>query len=319
LRLSGERSRKQYRPHKGWRQSFLHCAPRFEGFLSRDGAQEKSPNRPPEGNGFITETSRSLAAALDLEAKSQQDPFDDEKGAVTAMPSKFLAFDIETAKILPKEVDDLLSHRPLGISCTATLAAGQEKAELFYSKNDDGSPAAKMSRQDLSGFVDTLLRRVSEGYTIVTLNGLGFDFDILAEESGRKDDCKKLALDHVDMMFHVFCCKGFGVGLNAAARAIGRGKTEDMDGSVAPQLWLQGDHRRVLDYVEQDCKVTLAVAARSERHRAFRWITQRNTSASLELPSGWLPVHQARKLPLPDTSWMTSPPWPRSKFTGWID
>ena len=49
---------------------------------------------------------------------------------------------------------------------------------------------------------------------------LGFDFDILAEESGMLDDCRRLARDHVDMMFHVVCQLGFGVSLDSAARGM---------------------------------------------------------------------------------------------------
>jgi hypothetical protein len=45
-------------------------------------------------------------------------------------------------------------------------------------------------------------------YTIVTWNGTGFDFDILAEESGMLAECKGLAVNHVDMMFHVLCRLG---------------------------------------------------------------------------------------------------------------
>jgi hypothetical protein len=235
------------------------------------------------------------------------------------MPNKYMAFDIETAKLLPGQVDDLLAHRPLGITCAATLRADESKAELFFSKTAGNNPAPKMTAHDLSSFVDHLIRRTEQGYTIVTLNGLGFDFDILAEESGRREDCKTLAHNHVDMMFHVFCCKGFGVGLNAAGRAIGMSKPMDIDGALAPQLWKDGKYDRVLQYVEQDCKITLSVAVTSESKRVFRWITQRDTTASLDLPSGWLRVQDARRLPLPDTSWMTSPPWPRSKFTAWID
>ena len=50
------------------------------------------------------------------------------------MNGKYIAFDIETAKILPKDVEDLLAHRPLGICCAATLAADQSAPRLFYSK-----------------------------------------------------------------------------------------------------------------------------------------------------------------------------------------
>lgn len=234
------------------------------------------------------------------------------------MKHKYLAFDIETAKVLPDGNSGLHAYRPLGISCAAVWATDSKEPEMFYSKDRDENPAAKMTGFDLSKLVDLLLDRQKSGYTILTHNGLSFDFDILAEESGRIKDCRKLALHHVDMMFHIFCGKGFGVGLNAAAQAIGQSKPEGIEGSLAPLLWKQGKYQKVLDYVVQDCRLTLNIAEESTRRSSFRWITQRGKKASFYLPSGWLTVEEAMNLPLPDTSWMDNP-WPRSKLSGWLD
>ena len=175
-----------------------------------------------------------------------------------------------------------------------------------------------MTQPDLSKFVDVLQDCVEAGYTIVTLNGLGFDFDVLGEESQRVADCRQLALGHVDILFHIFCEKGFGVGLNAAAKAIGLSKPEAIDGSVAPQLWKDGQCQQVLDYVAEDCKLTLAIAQKSEEMKIFRWITRKGSTARFDIPTGWFSVQDAMKLPLPDTSWMDRP-WPRSKFTSWLE
>lgn len=230
---------------------------------------------------------------------------------------RYLGFDIETAKILPENFGDLHDHRPLGISCAALWCADQERAEVFCSRTEEGIPADKMSVGDLSALVDLLLAKTAEGYTIVTHNGVGFDFDILAEESDRLDDCRQLAKEHVDMMFHFFCGKGFAIGLNAAAKSIGISKPADVDGSVAPQLWKAGDHQTVLDYVAQDCRLTLDVAMTSEKNGSISWITRRGSKSYFDLPSGWLVASEAMKLPLPDNSWMDDP-WERSKFTGWL-
>ena len=40
-----------------------------------------------------------------------------------------------------------------------------------------------MSREEAAALVHYLEDRTKEGYTLLTWNGLGFDFDILAEES----------------------------------------------------------------------------------------------------------------------------------------
>ena len=94
------------------------------------------------------------------------------------VPRKYLVFDIETAKILPARVDDLLAHRPLGITCAAALCQDKDTASVFFSKEDDGSPSAQMDKEAASAFVDFLSAKVKEGYTLLTFNGLGFDFDV---------------------------------------------------------------------------------------------------------------------------------------------
>ncbi len=233
------------------------------------------------------------------------------------MPRKYLAFDIETYKIIPNLVGELLAHRPLGISCIGALCADEAKPRLFYSKDAEGRPIGPMQRQDVAAFIDFLLEQTTAGYMLLSFNGLGFDFDVLAEESGRLDDCRRLALNHVDIMFHVFCAQGYPVGLGAAARAIGQAKSRDVDGELAPQLWQGGQYQKVLDYVAQDCKVTLAVALQSEEKRCLSWINKKGGTSRFALPTGWLTVKEAMSLPLPDTSWMSTP-MQRSRFTRWL-
>jgi len=230
---------------------------------------------------------------------------------------KYLAFDIETAKVLPDDFGDLHDHRPLGITCMATWCSDESSAMIFYSKKEDGSPATQMISADLIAFIEYLKLKSLSGYTIITHNGLGFDFDILGEESGRVDDCRALAVSHVDMMFHFFCGKGFPIGLNAAAQALGISKPVNVDGSNAAKLWIEGDYQTVLNYVAQDCKLTLAIAETSERSGKISWLTGRGSISYFELPNGWLTVKEALTLPLPDNSWMENP-WPRAKFTNWL-
>ena len=55
---------------------------------------------------------------------------------------KFLAPDIETAKVLPDGAD-LRSQRPLGICCAAVLAEGDDQPKLWYSVNPDGRPVRR--------------------------------------------------------------------------------------------------------------------------------------------------------------------------------
>lgn len=235
------------------------------------------------------------------------------------MARKYLAFDIETAKDVPGEKFDLQMHRPLGITCAAALPCDAQKPIVWHGKNNDGTPTKQMSKSEARKVVKELLDLSSQGYVLLTWNGLGFDFDVLAEESDSFEECKNLALNHVDMMFHVFCDRGFPVAIDKAAQAIGiPGKPEGMSGMLAPRLWAKGQYQDVIDYVCQDVRMTLQVAQVCEKKRSFQWITRKGSRSSMSLHRGWLKVKDALRLPSPDMSWMDDP-ISRHRFTRWTN
>ena len=234
------------------------------------------------------------------------------------MTRRYLAFDIEITKVLSEGESDWKTHRPLGISCTATLPSDTEEPLLLHGLTADHRPADQMSQQDAVNLVYYLMTMVNDGYTVLTWNGLGFDFDILAEESGMLEECSRLALNHVDIMFHVFCQLGYPIALDRAPKAMSlTGKPEGMSGALAPRLWAAGKHQEVLEYVAQDARTTLELAQTCEQCGYLRWIAHSGNICTMALPTGWLTVREAMALPQPDTSWMSNP-WPRSKFTGWM-
>lgn len=231
---------------------------------------------------------------------------------------RLLAFDIETAKILPAETKDVLAFRPLGITCAAGVANDQLAPYVWHGKGTATRPAGQLSKAEAGKLVAELQKLVREGYTLVSWNGLGFDFTILAEESGETAACAALALDHVDMLFHVLCTLGYPVGLQKASEGMGLpGKTAGVSGAEAPAMWAAGRHREIMDYCVQDVRLTLQLAELCEEKKLFSWVTQKGARRQLPLPHGWLSVREALKLPVPDTSWMTEP-LHRSHFAGWL-
>lgn len=234
------------------------------------------------------------------------------------MNSKYLAFDIEIAQLLPEDETDWKAHRPLGITCAAA-ASSDGGIWNWYAREPHGRFSDRMSKGMCRYMVWDLLSLVNDkGYTILTWNGLGFDFDILGEESGMRDMCRDLALSHIDLMFHFFCTKGYPLGLDADSKGMGLlGKPEAMDGGKAPILWAQEEYHKVLDCVTRDVKTTLALTLLVEEKGHFEW-TSRSGNRNEWLCDKWLTVKEALKIPEPDTSWMTDP-WPRSKFYGWLE
>jgi hypothetical protein len=185
---------------------------------------------------------------------------------------------------------------------------------LWHGDNE----ADQMSQEETAQLVGYLAEQVENGYTLVTWNGLGFDLDILSEESHMLAECRRFAKSHVDLMFHVVCKLGYGVGLDAAAKGMNlAGKPEGMNGAKAPVLWAEGKREEVLRYVAQDVRTTLEVATACESGGALRWVARSGKVRTMRLPGGWLTVSDALELPLPGTSWMDEP-WKRSDFTGWM-
>ena len=230
---------------------------------------------------------------------------------------KLIAFDIEIANVLPEGIEDWSTKRPLGISCAATLISG-EAPVLWYGEKSSGGYGERMKPFEAQELVNYLQDQVEQGGRILTWNGLGFDFDILAEESGMLAECSALAKQHIDMMFHVFCLKGYALGLDKAAKGMGfAGKTQGMTGDMAPKMWREGLYREVLEYVQQDVQTLIELWSAVDGLRMLKWISNRGYPQRLSLPNGWIPVDQALQLEEPDTSWMSNP-WPRSKFSGWL-
>ncbi|MCD6355740.1 MAG: ribonuclease H-like domain-containing protein [Anaerolineaceae bacterium] len=226
---------------------------------------------------------------------------------------KMLAFDIET-----EDIDDFSALQTVGITCAATLTEEGE-AVNWYGGKSDGTYAARMSQTEAVEMVDYLWHKIESGYQIYTWNGLAFDFSILYGASGRDERCKEIARSHVDMMFHFFCMKGFAISMEKAAQGMGlEGKLAGMQGSLAPKMWREGRYSEVLVYVAQDAKVTLDLARAGNQEKTIRWVSRRGRTRTCALKDGWLPVERALQEPEPDVSWMDSP-WPRSRFTGWLD
>ncbi|MYH71336.1 MAG: hypothetical protein F4153_01955 [Acidimicrobiia bacterium] len=233
--------------------------------------------------------------------------------------ARFAAFDLETRELIDNKRHGL-EKGALGVTCIGLMLTGQHTAEMWYGNEPNEQIASQMSRDQLSKFVDRLKSLADDGFTIATWNGLSFDFRVLAAESGRYEDCRALALRHVDMMFNIFCEKGWPVGIAQVASGMGlRGKTQGMDGLEAVRIWNEEPHRRqeVIHYAANDVHLTLELAELVSKQKVLRWSSLRGNPQQLSLPRGWLTCELADQLPEPDNSWMDDP-LERSDFTDWF-
>jgi hypothetical protein len=234
----------------------------------------------------------------------------------------FLAFDLEIARILP-DFNAWRQHRPLGIACAATLdEAGTLR--LWTNPQPNGTPAPQLTQPQALALLDFLAQQQQAGRHVVTWNGLAFDFDILGEEAANQELASHVAWHHADLMFAFLCVRGHRLSLQQAAMACHsrKGAAGIEGGAQAPVLWAQGEHDRVLAYLEQDVRATADVAQYLLAKRGFTWTNSKGRPTRFDLPTHVrsledLAVHNAIKWPEPDTSWMATPPR-RSDLVAWM-
>ena len=237
------------------------------------------------------------------------------------MAVRAAAFDLEIARLIPPGASDFFAFAPLGITCAA-VASRAAPAPRFW----QGVP--QMGQADCQALVAELQKLVTDGYKLVTWNGCAFDFRVLAQESGLPAECAELAAQHTDLMFIVTCLRGHYLGLDKALHGAGlAGKrrtvtlsngslASEMSGTLAPQLWADGEHEAVLSYLGDDVKQLLELAEWVETHRAIRWTSIKGNPNEIRVPQLYS-VRECFRLPLPDTAWMANPP-ARTSFVQWI-
>ena len=258
------------------------------------------------------------------------------------LSDKFVGFDLEIAEPFPESGWNKESS--LGISCAAMY--GEYNVEFFPARHGERLPD-RMSPFEVRMMIDNLLEVESFGAQIVTWNGLGFDFLVLAiecQDEYYKGIVRDMALRHIDPFFNMFCDKGFGIGLQTAANALGvKGKLEGMHGSLAPLMWNAsfpatdeetaemattgfergsiGAQELCIEYVVQDAKATYDVYMALMEIHNLHWITRAGKTSRYpwrprKLFGRLLTCAEANETEEPKTDWMDEPR-PRSEYIGW--
>lgn len=238
---------------------------------------------------------------------------------------KLLSFDLEIGKSIPEGRTDWRTLAPLGISC-AGLGDGND-VDFFY------APSC-LSVAEAGRLVDVIMSKIEQGFVPLTFNGTSFDWNVLAQESGRYHDCAQIAWQSVDLMLIATIQKGWFVGLDSCLSAHGLASKEhrvqltdgswisDMSGAKAPELWARGEYGAVLTYLRRDVESQLELARSCQTSGTLQFISKKGVRhfvpatrfcGSLDL----MTVREVMQLPLPDQSWMSNPPTKR-QFVDWI-
>lgn len=216
---------------------------------------------------------------------------------------KYIGWDIEIEKDV-QEGTNWKNIRPLGITCASAVA--DDFVEPWWGGKSESKYNSRMSPKECLEMMLFLKSKTPE-YTIVTWNGLAFDFDVAAEECLNKQLGIEMALNHMDIMYQFFCQNGFPVGIDAVCKGSGLpSKIEGMHGDLAPQMWRDGRYQEVIDYNIQDSRMALNVSNFIEAKHGLYWITKKGIN-KYKYIGNLLKVKDCSNIILPDQSWMTNP------------
>jgi hypothetical protein len=236
---------------------------------------------------------------------------------------RYLGFDLEVCTWPEDNNWDRKTN--LGVSCIGLMGTDWNEHEVYYASACNGSPEARaMNEQELKFVAEELVGYTGLGYTLVTWNGLQFDFLVMAlADPVHAMEYKAHAMNHIDPMFEIFCVKGWPVGLNAVAKGIGLpGKmTDGVSGADAPKMWMEGtleDRQKVLEYVGQDAKTTLDIVEAGTRMEQLKWQSKLSRRWQMIPYKHPRTVKECLELPEPDNSWMTNP-LTRKGFYDWTE
>jgi hypothetical protein len=199
---------------------------------------------------------------------------------------KLLAFDFELDKPVELEEDENFwdeqarRHATPGIDPFYISVAGLliqdhngRMSQPWYGITPLGDTASHMSVDDLNKFLLQIVSHAKMGFPIVTWNGTGFDWRILADLTGQHDLVKQLALGSYDPCYQHLIEYGYPIKLQAVAEGFDlAGKT--MEGAQAPVLWQLGNFQEVLNYVEQDVVVLADVVEQSFKKNGLMRVTK---------------------------------------------
>ena len=223
---------------------------------------------------------------------------------------KCVGFDIEVANVL-RNFSAWKDYRPLVLTCIG-LAPSDGEAIAYY------NPEGYITRNQAIEVVLKLQWYVHKDYKIVTWNGLGFDWVLLSDTSGMKDECRNIAMSaqHVDIMFNMFMALGYGVGLGTACQeTLGKGKL--MSGKEAPKEWKDGDRLQVLEYVKEDARLTIELYQYllTQARPLIKWRTRKGYGNLKQMRAGpdWNQTWSVKSTlnltgPPPLAHFMTDPP-----------
>jgi len=183
-----------------------------------------------------------------------------------------IALDLEITNRL-ESFSQWRQYRPLGISCLAIV--GTHSRQVFVAK----APQRILEERALDVVHFLYDEYFCKGYTIVSFNGLAFDFVVLADNGGAEalKLCREMALSsqHIDLMFNAYMALGYNVSLDTACQeTCGVQKLGFANGAEAPIAWHDGRHKEVVEYCKHDALITFQLHQALLEEPRLKWRTR---------------------------------------------
>jgi len=229
---------------------------------------------------------------------------------------KLLSFDIEISDIFDlDQYEDINKYSPFHV-CIASTVVHKGEEKTWYSTDNNDKPLVNMTKMKSNDLLIYLSDMQKKGYMVCAWNGLGFDLRWIGYCARNMTLAAEVAIKSYDPMFQFFNQRGFPVGLDKVAKAMGIKQSKIMQGADAPKQWREGNYQAVMKYVLGDSQMTNKIVDTIIKNKKISWVTQKNEIKSEPVPK-LKTVEEILNEPEPDQSWMRNP-LPRSKFAEWF-
>ncbi|RLD00106.1 MAG: hypothetical protein DRI46_08100 [Chloroflexi bacterium] len=195
------------------------------------------------------------------------------------------------------------NHLPFMISCGAIASIIPEapgRPEESKVKFWKAQRQKAMTPTQIEWMINDLYKLHADGHALVTVNGTGFDWQVLDSYASHWDAAEglsakvqEMAVGSIDLAFYSLAEKGWMIGLDAMCRGQGvEGKLHEvtlttgeviknMSGWQAPQMWLDGEDEAVLEYLAEDVLSLARLMNALKGRQHLRWYTQKDKLASM--------------------------------------
>lgn len=234
-----------------------------------------------------------------------------------------LAINLQSDKIIPE--DGQLND--MGIICVSIINEKNEINTWKPENNSFGYCQNKLSSEQ----VNQVIEKLKQEKKIISWNGLGFDLQILynnSSDTNLKKDLIKIAKKHVDLAYAFLCENGYMISMKKVfLESLNNQIDSPIDAKSYPVLWTAGKEGQelVINANQQSVSNLLTIYQDLVKNKKLKYLSKAgnlNEWKPITFKNLPLSVNNASLIDLPDNGFLPEEiqqMFSRTNFNHWLD